>query len=155
VADTFLSAAEIKFLSELERRGARFMVVGMAAAIVQGADRGTEDVDLWFASRSDPSIDEAARAAGGSFAWRANPPMIVGKDLNNIDIVSKCSGLGSFEEEYEKAVDGEIAGVPVKMLPLERVIASKKAAGRPKDKIAIPSLEAALVALRSTKKGRR
>jgi predicted nucleotidyltransferase len=152
VANTFLSDAEVAFLAGLVDRDVKFMVVGMAAAVVQGSDRGTEDVDLWFASRSDPGIDAAARSAGGSFAWRANPPMIVGKDLNNIDIVYKCSGLGSFEEEYEDAVEAELGGVRLKILPLARVIASKTAANRPKDKAALPSLRAALVALKASVK---
>jgi hypothetical protein len=34
--------------------------------------------------------------------------------------------------------------VPVKVLPLERVIASKRSAGRPKDVAALPALEATL-----------
>jgi hypothetical protein len=39
--------------------------------------------------------------------------------------------LSDFEEEYEQAVDVEIVpGLPVKVLPLERVLASKRAAGR-------------------------
>jgi predicted nucleotidyltransferase len=152
MADTFLSDAELVFLEELSKNGVKFMVVGMFAAVAQGSDRGTEDIDLWFASKSDPGIDAAARTAGGSFAWRANPPMIVGKDLNNIDIVSECSGLGSFEEEYENSIEDEIAGVLVRILPLERVIASKKAAGRPKDKAALPSLKTTLIAVRAAKK---
>jgi predicted nucleotidyltransferase len=151
VANTFLTDAEIAFLKELVRLDVKFMVVGMAAAVVQGSDRSTEDVDLWFASKTDAGIDAAARAAGGTFAWRANPPMIVGPDLTNIDIVSSLSGLGSFDKEYEGAIEEEIAGVRLKFLPLERVIASKKAAGRPKDKAALPSLRATLAALRAAR----
>ena len=105
MAKSYLSDAELTFLRELVSLNVKFMVVGMSAAVVQGSDRGTEDIDLWFASRSDPGIAKAASAAGGVFAWRANPPMISGKDLVNIDIVSKCSGLGSFEEEYQDASD--------------------------------------------------
>lgn len=152
MANTFLTEAEICFLRELARLNVKFMVVGMAAAVVQGSDRGTEDIDLWFASKADPGIDAAARAAGGTFAWRANPPMIVGPDLMNIDIVSSCSGLESFEEEYRDAIEEEIAGVRLKVLPLERVIASKEAAKRPKDKAALPSLRATLAALRASAK---
>jgi predicted nucleotidyltransferase len=149
--DSYLSDAELIFLRELGRLGVKFMVVGMSAAVVQGSDRATEDIDLWFASRSDPGIGEAARAAGGVFAWRASPPMISGKDLANIDIVSKCSGLGSFESEYEAAVDVEILGVSVKALPIERVIVSKTAADRPKDRAALPSLRATLVAIKASR----
>ena len=57
-----------------------------------------------------------------------------------------------FEEEYEQAVDVEIVpGLPVKVLPLERVLASKRAAGRPKDKAAIPMLKNAIKAIKKTR----
>jgi len=65
VADSSVSDAEVVFLEELGRRKIKFMVVGMSAAVIQGADLGTEDIDLWFSSLADPGLDEAARAAGG------------------------------------------------------------------------------------------
>ena len=46
----------------------------------------------------------------------------------------------------------EIDGVPLRVLPLERVIASKRATNRPKDRAALPSLEATLLARRSDRK---
>ena len=150
MADSYPTDAELIFLRELGLRKIRFMVVGMAAAVMQGSDRSTDDIDLWFASLADPGIDEAARSAGGVFAWRANPPMIAGKNLEHIDILRTCDGLRTFDREYDRALELEIFGVAVKVLPLERVIASKEACGRLKDKAAIPSLMATLVAIRKT-----
>ena len=40
----------------------------------------------------------------------------------------------------------EVDGVVLRVLPLERIIASKRATGRPKDLAAMPALEAALAA---------
>lgn len=154
MADRYLTDAEVRFLRGLTELGVRFMVVGMGAAVLQGADRGTEDIDLWFSSLSDQGIGEAARRAGGVFAWRASPPMISGRDLDDIDIVWRCDGLGSFEDEYASAVDVELSGIKLKALSLDRVIASKEAAARPKDKAALPSLRAALVALKRGPKAR-
>ena len=150
--DRYPTDAELTFLKELSHRKVRFLVVGMAAAVMQGSDRSTDDIDLWFASLSDPGIDEAARAAGGVFAWRANPPMIVGKDLQNIDILRQCNGLRTFDREYDHALEIDLCGVAVKVLPLARVIISKEACGRLKDKAAIPSLLATLIAIRHSKK---
>jgi hypothetical protein len=151
VADSSVTDAEIVFLKELADRGVKFMVVGMSAAVLQGADLGTEDIDLWFESLSDPEVDEAARAAGGIIAWRASPPMIGGKGLDHIDIVTRCDGLRSFDAEYAGSIEAEAFGVKVRVLPLRRVIASKKAANRPKDKAVLPALQAALAALRRTR----
>ncbi len=152
MADSSVTDAEIVFLKELARRRVKFMVVGMSAAVIQGADLGTEDIDLWFRSLSDPGLDEAARAAGGVIAWRANPPMLTGKGLDHIDLVIRCDGLRFFDVEYAAAIDAEAFGVKVKVLPLRRVISSKKAANRLKDQAVLPALKAALAAINSSKK---
>jgi hypothetical protein len=152
VADSNVTDAEVVFLEELGRHRVKFMVVGMSAAVLQGADLGTEDIDLWFRSLSDPGLDKAARAVGGIFAWRANPPMVTGKGLDHIDVVTRCDGLRSFDAEYAAAVDAEVFGVKVKVLPLRRIITSKRAANRLKDKAVLPALKAALAAIRKTKK---
>jgi len=47
------SDEELAFLGELERRGVRFLVVGMSAAILHGVPGSTQDVDLWFESLAD------------------------------------------------------------------------------------------------------
>lgn len=115
MADSNVTDAEVLFLRELARRKVRFMVVGMSAAVIQGADLGTDDIDLWFDSLSAPGIDEAARAAGGMIAWRASPPMITGKGLDHIDIVTRCDGLRDFNAEYAGALEAEAFGVKVKV----------------------------------------
>lgn len=148
MADSSVTDAEIVFLAELGRHKVKFMVVGMSAAVIQGADLGTEDIDLWFKSLSDPGVDQAARAAGGILAWRASPPMITGRGLDHIDIVTRCDGLRSFDAEYAGALEAEVFGVKVRVLPLRRVIASKEAANRLKDKAVMPALKAALAAIR-------
>lgn len=55
-------------------------------------------------------------------------------------------GLGPFADEYDRAIEREIEGATLRILPLDRVIASKKATGRPKDAASLPALEAALAA---------
>jgi hypothetical protein len=52
MADSTLTSGERRLLAELEARGVRFLVVGMSAALIQGARGSTEDIDLWF---EDPS----------------------------------------------------------------------------------------------------
>lgn len=140
-----LSDKEVLFLRELVRCGTKFLMVGMAAANLQGADKGTRDIDLWFKSTSDGGLDEAARSVGGRFIWRADPPTLSGKVLARIDVVNKCHGLNSFDREYEEALDVEVDDFVVKMLPLPRIIASKTAANRPKDRAALPALRASLL----------
>ena len=144
-----LTTAEMQFLLELVSRKVRFMIVGMSAADLQGAHIGTQDIDLWFKKTSDARQDQAARSAGGIFMWRADPPALGGEVLERLDVVNRLDGLGDFESEYSNAVDSEIEGIAVKLLPLDRIIDSKMAADRPKDRVAIPALLAALEASRT------
>lgn len=151
-SDFPLSDAELVFLRELVRAETRFLIVGLGAAVLQGADAVTQDLDLWFRTLGDPAIAEAARAAGGVFATRTDPPIIAGPGLDRIDLVVRCQGLKTFDAEYRNAIELAVTDFSIKVLPLERVIASKRAAGRPKDKAVLESLRAALVARRSTPK---
>jgi hypothetical protein len=55
-------------------------------------------------------------------------------------------GLGTFDEEYARSVAMTIDGIVLRVLPLERIIVSKRASARAKDLAAIPALEEALAA---------
>jgi hypothetical protein len=146
VDDSGLTEAERRFLSALERRGVRFLVVGMSAALLQGARGATEDIDLWFGDPSDAEIGAAAREVGaiylsGSFG--------IGALGDRIDVVTHMHGLGSFDEEASRAVRATIeCDLELPLLPLERILVSKRATGRAKDAAQIPALEVALTVLR-------
>ncbi len=144
-----LTEAERKFLGELETRGVRFMVVGLTAAGLQGANTTTVDIDLWFESTGDPNIREAATAAGGLWVsgFGMMPATLGGSLGDRFDVVLLMSGLESFEVEYARAIIITVEGVRFRALPLDRVLASKRAANRPKDRAVVPALEEALAAL--------
>ena len=108
------------------------MLVGLGAAVVQGADAVTTDLDLWFRSTAHPGSPEAARRSVQYSHGRNNPPLFSGPGLDDIDIVIKCDGLRDFDAEYAAAIDIALApGLIVKVLPIDRVLASKRAADRP------------------------
>jgi hypothetical protein len=145
--DYALDPPERALLAALTELGVRFMVVGVTAASMQGARVATEDIDLWFPDLNDPRLAEAARRAGGFWVaghFGMQPPAFGGKIGDRFDVVLTMSGLGSFDEEYPAAKTLEIDGVAVHVLPLPRIIASKRAANRAKDQAALPALEAAL-----------
>ncbi|MCC7416972.1 MAG: hypothetical protein IT176_07490 [Acidobacteria bacterium] len=72
------------------------------------------------------------------------PPAFGGDDLSRIGVVLTAHGLRPFAEEYDDSSEREIEGVRLRVLPLERVLASKRATGRPKDAASLPVLEATL-----------
>lgn len=145
-----LSEGERAFLRALSDLGVPFLLVGMSAALLQGARGATEDLDLWFQDLDDPRIGEAARRAGGFWVARAQPPMLGGMS-ERFDVVVSMSGLPDFAKEYAIANDQLLDGVPLRLLPLERILASKRAADRPKDRAAVEALEVAIKILERLK----
>ncbi len=146
-----LSAAEQAFLRALQEQGVSFMVVGIAAARLQGAPIVTEDIDLWIAPGHDADVAAAARKAGIVYVPAGvamNPPTFGGRHVRIYQVLS-MSGLSSFEEELVNTTVREVNGIPLRILNLERIVASKRAANRDKDRAVLPALEAALVALRA------
>ncbi len=141
---------EAEFLRALVRQKVEFMIVGLSAANLQGAPCVTQDVDLWFKDLSDPALLDALRTVGGAYVppIALNPPRFAGQNVALFDIVVRMDGLGSFDQEARSAVQISLGGVRVKVLPLERIIASKRAANRDQDKRSLPVLEDTLRTIR-------
>jgi len=91
---------------------------------------------------ADPRIAEAAKRAGGVWVpghFGMSPPMIGGDELGDrLDVVLTQSDLDDFAAERARARTIVVDGVPLDVLPLERIIHSKRAAGRKKDLAALP-----------------
>lgn len=141
-----LTPAERLLFLALNERGVRYLVIGLGAAVLQGAPVSTQDLGVWFEHPGDDRVRDAARQAGGFWvpSFGLQPPGVGGEGLERVDTVLTAHGLGEFAAEYERAVEHVVDGVPLKVLPLERVIASKRSLRRPKDVAALPALEAAL-----------
>jgi hypothetical protein len=115
MAEIALTDVERAFLAALDDLGIRYMVVGLSAAVLQGADTVTADIDLWLENRADPRIHEAAERAGGLWIpghFGMAPPMLGGDELaDRFDIVTNLHGLQDFQTEYSGAVTLEVAGL--------------------------------------------
>lgn len=148
------SESEIRLLRSLLRHKVRFMIVGLSAATLQGAPVVTQDVDLWFEDLSDPKISQALQAVGAAYVppFGLNPPMLAGAGSELFDIVLRMDGLGKFADEIKNCIEVPLGRDKIKVLSLERILASKQAANRPKDKLVIPVLKDALAVTRSSKK---
>jgi len=70
-----------------------------------------------------------------------NPPMLAGAGTEMFGIVLRMDGLEAFSEEWKRSESIDVRGVAVKVLPLDRILASTRAANRPKDKLVIGVLE--------------
>jgi len=140
--------AERTLFTALNRHGVRFMLVGLSAAVLQGADTATRDIAIWFEDLSDVRIDQSVREANGiwiSGSFGMRPPQIGGDAVGDrLDVVTHMHGLGTFAEELPNTMEVTVDGVPLRVLGLRRIIASKRAAGRKKDLAVLPALEDAL-----------
>src|SRR6185295_1844430 len=119
------------------------MVVGLSAAALQGAPVVTQDVDLWFEDLNDPRIREALREVGAAYVPPSilNPPMFAGGGVELFDIVLTMHGLGTFSEEWRNCVDVSVGRHKLKVLRVDRILTSKRAVNRAKDRLVIPVLE--------------
>jgi len=156
--DLIFTEKEAEFLKELVRHKVDFMIVGLSAAALQGAPVVTQDVDLWFRDLGDTGIEEALKKVKGSYVSPVgtNPPMFVGTAVKLFDIVLQMHGLGPFEKEIIHCLRISLGRQRVPVLSLDRIIKSKKAAGRPKDKLVLPVLADTLTVIKErAKKGQR
>ena len=148
VDDFALTPAERALFDALNRRGVRFIIVGMGAAVLEGAPIATQDLDVWFEATDTEQIRSAAAEAGGFWisGFGMQPPAFGGDGLTRIDVVLTAHGLDTFAVEYTRSIQREIDGIQLRVLPLVRVIASKRATNRAKDAAQLPALEATLLA---------
>jgi len=144
---------EANFLKTLVDNDVDFMIVGLSAAILQGAPAITQDIDLWVRDAQDSGFLSALKKVGAVLVPQVglNPPMLAGDSVRLFDLVIQMSGLGSFAEELAHAIEVEIGDVTVRVLSLERIIVSKEAANRQKDLLVLPVLRDAAIALREVR----
>lgn len=141
---------EAKFLKELVKHKVAFIIVGLSAATLQGAPVVTQDIDLWFKNLNDPNFKKALKKVGGIYVppIQLHPPTIAGDDLDLFDIVLNMDGLGKFSQEIKNTIEVPLGRYKIKVLSLERIIKSKEAAGRPKDRLTLKVLKDTLKVLK-------
>jgi hypothetical protein len=120
------SESELRLLQVLLKRKVRFMVVGLSAATLQGAPVVTQDVDLWFENLGEQKISRALQEVGAAYVppSNLNPPMLAGAGAELFDIVIRMDGLGTFADEIKKCVDISLGRQKLKVLSLERILAT-------------------------------
>lgn len=136
-----------------------FVIVGGVSAILQGAQVTTMDLDICY-RRTPENLARLARVLAPlqprlrgfppdlpfTFDERAlqlgsNFTLTVGTE--SLDLLGVMSAIGGYEQIIGDAKEILVDSWTVKLLSLKHLIATKEAAGRPKDKVALPLLRAA------------
>ena len=131
------------FLKALRAERIDCILIGAMAAIEQGAPLMTVDYDFWVGlpERQYVRLLTVVQRLGGTIRSRTVYELSDGTQVN---AVFKPNGLQSFNWEWKRGRLGRLEGVSVRILPLRRVIASKRAANRDKDIAVLPILERTL-----------
>lgn len=135
-----------------------FIVVGAYAGVVQGVVLITRDLDICY-ERTPENVKRLASALAPYHPnLRGAPPGLpftldargltqgmnftLQTDFGDIDLLGELSGVGQYRELAIDAVSLEVFGMQVRVASLDALIRSKRAAGRPKDLLALRELEA-------------
>jgi hypothetical protein len=115
----------------------------MSGAILQGAPATTLDTDIWIDLPSRQYIRVLNLCRRMNATIRANTVVDL-SDGSTVNFLYEVHGLRSFGYEYERARRVRWLGTTVVVLPLQRIHASKKFVGRPKDLAHLPLLKQTL-----------
>ena len=130
-----------ELLASFAANGVEYLVVGGYAVAVHGAPRATGDIDLWVR----PTAENARRVlvalvhfGFGSLGLvesdfsRADHVVQLGYPPQRVDLLTSVDGL-QFDGAWAGRVTVPLEGIPVTFVSRADLIASKRAAGRPKD----------------------
>ena len=142
----------------LTRHGVNFIVIGGFAAIAQGSPIPTADVDVVPAT----DRDNFARLSGALKELDAkvravehNQPLPFDHDADSLaasrmwnlttkygdlDITQMPSGTEGYDDLKRDALEIDLGGVRIRIASLADIVRSKEAAGRDKDRLALPVL---------------
>ena len=139
-----------RLIQSLGKEKIRFQVVGMTAAVYQGVMLNTMDTDIWvdLPTRQYIRLWNLIHDQGGS---ALSQTLYVLEDGKVVNFLFEVTGLGSFASEYRRALTGKMEGLTVKILPLARILKSKRSIMRDKDLAHIPEIERVLRARRKLK----
>lgn len=135
----------------LHEHGLDAVLIGNAAASLQGAPVTTVDFDFLF--RKTPTNLRKLKAIAKSLEASLLRPyypaselfrLMRDEDLLQVDFMGRIDGVRSMEGVRSRALRVDLGGNILLVASLADVIHSKRAAGRPQDRAALEILEKAL-----------
>lgn len=150
----------VRCVQALADAGVEFVIIGGFAGVLHGSAYITNDLEICYSRRRENLRRLASalapfhpRLRGMSpelpFVWDAttlnNGTVFTLKtDVGIVDLRAEVSGVGGFDQAKARSVIVSGFERQVWILDLPALIASKRAAGRPKDLMIIPELESLL-----------
>jgi len=148
-----------------------FVIVGGLAATIHGSARVTQHIDIVYCRGDEKKARLVAALAPYRPNLRGAPPNLpfewsvdtlkaglnftVVSTLRWIDLLGEVTGGGGYESVRPDAVNVEYYGHQILCVSLSKLIALKRAAGRPKDNEVLAELETILDLQRAKNKTNR
>jgi hypothetical protein len=147
--------APLRLLGEYE---IKCVIVGGVAAAIHGSILLTNDLDVCY-SRDASNLQKLASALQSVHARLRNAPedlpfildaetlkrglnFTFVTDVGDLDLLGEVRGVGNYEDVLADSLPVELFGYHFAVIDIGKLILAKRAAGRPKDLIALPELEA-------------
>ena len=138
-----LAAPQLELLRALDRHGVELVVVGGVAAQVHGWHGATADLDIAVSDEAS-NVERLNRAlvsvgagegAVGAFGTAFRTRYV------RLEIVRRADAVGGYKDWARKARPREVAdGLTVLVADPDDILRSKEAAGREKDRAALPQM---------------
>lgn len=136
------------------------VIIGGVAATLHGSTILTNDLDICYA-RNDVNLERLSSALRSVHARLRNAPenlpfildsetlrkglnFTFSTDIGGLDLLGEVQGLGNFAAVAKGSSLFELFGYRFQVLDLAQLIIAKRIAGRAKDLIVLPELEAIL-----------
>lgn len=136
------------------------VLVGGVAATVHGSSIPTQDVDICYSRNTTNLARIVAALRSVNATLRGAPkdvPFILDEEtlkrglnftfetnVGDLDLLGEVRGVGVYADCLAHADEADIFDQPYRVLSLTKLMDAKRAAGRPKDLIALAELEAIL-----------
>ena len=147
-----------KMLANLVRHEVEFVIIDGVAATAHGSAYVTYDLDFCY-RRDAANLQKLVAALGPlnpelrdapqnlPFFWdlktlQRGMNFTLKTDWGDVDLLGEVAGVGTFAEVWAASIQVELFGLPCAVISLAGLIAAKRAAGRPKDQLLLPELEA-------------
>jgi len=138
-----------RLLDRLVTERVEFVVIGGVALVTQGGARATFDLDACYARTAENyealeralaplhprlrGVDDALPFFFDARTLRSGLNFTLKTDFGDLDLLGEVAGVGGYAEARDGADEVHAFGLSFFVLSLEKLEASKRAAGRPKD----------------------